>query len=129
MLCGVGAELAQQKAAAFGQQQNIVDGQVLAQHVVDQQAIEAFEANRLVLEDCRHVVGGDEGVGKSQDDQAAMLGAMFQRAAGLENRDAGAFRAHQRAGYVKSVFRQQLIEVVARNPAGNSGKRWRIRSP
>ncbi len=86
VLCRVGAKLAQQKAAAFGQQQYIVDRQVLAQHVVDHQAIEAFQADGLVLEHCGHVVGGDEGIGKTEHHQPAMLRAMFERAAGLRAR-------------------------------------------
>ena len=49
LLRGVGAKLAQQKAAAFRQQQHVVDRQVLAEHVVDQQAVEAFKTDRLVL--------------------------------------------------------------------------------
>ena len=122
VLRGVGAKLAQQKAAAFGQQQHIVDRQVLAEHVVDHQAVEAFQADGLVLEHCGHVVGGDEGIGKSQHHQPAMLRAMFKRAAGLQHGDARAFRAHQRAGYIESVFRQQLVQVVARDAAGNLGK-------
>ena len=121
-LRGVGAKLAQQKAAAFGQQQHVVDRQMLAEHVVDHQAIEAFQADRLVLEHCGHVIGGDEGIGKAEHHQAAMLRAMFERAAGLEHGDAGALGAHQGAGYVKAVFRQQLVQVVAGDAAGNFGK-------
>ncbi len=88
---GVGPKLAQQKAAPFGQQQHIVDRQVLAQHVVDHQAIEAFQPDRLVLEYRRHVVGSDEGIGKSQHHQPAMLRAMFELAARLQHGNASAF--------------------------------------
>ena len=77
----VGAKLAQQEAPAFGQQQHVVDRQLLAEHVVDHEAIEAFEANWLVLQDCGHVIGGDERIAKAKQNQAAMLRAMFERAA------------------------------------------------
>ena len=103
-LGGVGAKLAQQKTPAFGQQQYIVDRQVLAQHVVDHQAIEAFKTDRLVLEHRGHVIRGNEGIGKAEHHQAAMLRAVLQHAARLQHRDAGAFRAHQCAGYVESRF-------------------------
>ena len=68
------------------------------------------------------MIGGDEGIGKSEHDQAAMLRAMLERAVGLEHGDAGALRAHQGAGHVKAVLGQQLVQVVAGNAAGNLGK-------
>ena len=95
---------------------------MLAQHVVDHQAIEAFEADRLVLEHRGHVIGGDEGIGKAEHHQAAMLRAMSERAARLQHGNAGAFAAHQCAGDVEAVFRQQLIQVVAGDAARDPGK-------
>ena len=44
----VGAKLAEQKAAACGEQLHVVDEKVLAQHEVDKQAVEAFEADGFV---------------------------------------------------------------------------------
>ncbi len=76
----VGAKLAQQKTPAFRQQQHIVDRQVLAEHVVDHQPVEAFQADRLVLEDRGHVIGGDKGIGKTQRYQPAMLRAVLEHA-------------------------------------------------
>ena len=52
-----------------------------------------------------------------------MLRAMFELAARLQHGDAGAFAAHQRARYVESVLRQQLVQVVAGDAAGILGKR------
>ena len=119
---GVRPKLAQQEAASFGQQQHIVDRQMLTQHVVDHEAIEAFEADGLVLQHRGYVIGGDEGIGKAEHHQAAVLWAMFERAAGLQHGDARALGAHQRARYIESVFRQQLVQVVARDAAGDLGK-------
>ncbi len=87
-LGGVFAKLAQQKAAPLGQQQHVVDGEMLAEHVIDHEAIEAFQADRLVFEDSGHVIGGDKGVVKAEHHQAAVLRAMHQRASGLQHRDA-----------------------------------------
>ncbi len=115
ILCGVGAKLAQQKSSAFRQQQYILDRQLLAQHVVDQQAIEAFQTDRLVREHCWHVIGGNEGIGKAKRHQPSMLGAVLQHAVRLQHGDAGALRPDQCAGYVKPVLRQQLVEVVSGN--------------
>ena len=122
-LGGVGAKLAQQKAAAFGQQQHVVDRQMLAEHVVDHQAIEAFEADRLVLEHRGHVIGGDERHRQSRappgGDAAGYASAAHS---GLQHGDAGALCAHQGAGYVEAVLGQQLVQVVAGNAARNLGK-------
>ncbi len=68
------------------------------------------------------MVGGDEGIGKSEHDQAAMLRAVLERAMGLEHGDAGALRSHQGAGHVEPVLGQQFVEVIAGNTAGNLGK-------
>ena len=68
------------------------------------------------------MIGGDEGIGKAEHDQPAMLRAVLQLAGGFEDGDAGAFCADQRACHVEAVLRQQLVEVVAGDAARNVGK-------
>ena len=68
------------------------------------------------------MIGSDKRVGKSERHQSSMLRAMFQLAVGLQYGDASPFRAHQGAGHIEPVFRQQLIQVVPGNPPRNLGK-------
>ena len=51
-----------------------------------------------------------------------MLRARDQLRSGLEHRDAGAFRADERARHVESVFGKELIEVVTRHTSRDIGK-------
>ena len=94
----VGAELAQQKASARRQQLHIVDHQILAQHEVDKQAVETFQADRLVCEHRGHMIGGDERIVEAERHQAAMLRARLQLAYRFEDRDAGAFSCRPARG-------------------------------
>ncbi len=118
----VGTELTEQEAAAGGEQLDVVDGEVLAQHKVDEQSVEAFEADRLEGEDGGDVVGSDEGVVEAEGDEAAVLRALAQFAGGFEDGDAGALGAHQRARDVEAVLRQELVEVVAGDAARDVGE-------
>ncbi len=68
------------------------------------------------------MVGGDEGVGEAERNQAAMLRARLQLAFRFQNGHAGAFAADQGAGHVEAVFRQQLIQVVAGDATRNVGE-------
>ena len=56
----------------------------------------------------------------AERDKRAVLRAVDQPQLGFEHDHAGAFGADQRARHVKSVFRQQFIEVVAGDAPGNS---------
>jgi hypothetical protein len=103
-------------------QRNIVDGEILAAHEVDQHAVEAFQADGAVLEDARHGVGGEEGVGKASDGEHAEGRAGGEVERGGDDGGAGALGADQRAGDVEAVFVEQLVEVVAGDAAGNAGK-------
>ena len=63
----VGAELAQQKAAALGQKLDVVESQLLLSHGAEQQPVEAFETDRPVLENRRHIVCGEKGSRQSRE--------------------------------------------------------------
>ena len=117
-----GAHFDQQESATRRQQPDIIDGQVLAPHEVHQHVVEAFQADGLVLQHERNRIGGKEGIGKRERGEHAerRAGAQIQR--GRKHRDARAFAAHQSARYVKAVFGQQLVEVVAGDAARDAGK-------
>ncbi len=98
------------------------DGQILAQHEVDQQPVKALQANRPKLQHARHHIRGEKWIGKRQRRQHAERRTSGQVQRCRDNRGAGAFRTHQRARQVEAVLRQQLIEVVARNAPRNARK-------
>ena len=72
-----------------------------------------------MLQDERHIVGGDEGIGKAEADEDAARRAVHQAQRCFEHGDAGAFAADQRARDVEAILRKQLVEVVAGDAAGN----------
>ena len=71
------------------------------------------------FEDRRHVIGGGKRIGVAEADERPVLGAVDEAHRRLQNDGAGPFGADQRAGDVKTVFRQELIEVVAGHPPRN----------
>ena len=72
----------------------------------------------------RHdVVGRGVGVGEAEDRQRAHGRGLDEPDRGLQHRDARALGADERAGHVEPVLGQQLVEVVARDPAGELGER------
>ena len=73
-----------------------------------------------MLEDRGDGIGGQEGIGKSEDGEDAVGRAGGQVQRGRENAGACAFRPDQRAGYMETVLRQQLVEVVAGNAPRNA---------
>ena len=119
---GVRAKLAEKKAAPGGQKREVIYGKVLQPHGIDEPSVEAFETDRVEGEDFGHVVGGDEGVFETEDDQAAMLRARLELAGGFEDGDASAFGSDEGTGNVEAVFGQKFVEVVAGDASGNFGK-------
>ena len=63
---GLSAELGEQKAAALGQQLQIVDSEMLAAHEIEQHRVDAFEADGTVANDLGHGIGGEKGIGKAK---------------------------------------------------------------
>ena len=90
--------------------------------VVDEKIVEAFEADGLVRQDFRDVVGALINVGIGDDEQHALGRTFDQAAGGFEDGGAGSFGADQSAGDVESVFGQQVIQVVAGDAAGDVGE-------
>ena len=116
----VGAEFDQENAAALGNE--IETGLIFLAQVVDHGGFKAFEADGAELKNFGDMVGGLEGVRVTEAEQRAVLRTVDQVELGFENRYAGALGADERARDVESVFRQQLIEVVAGDAARNVGE-------
>ena len=58
-------------------------------------------------------------VGITQDQQRAHRWVYNQLQRRFENESAGAFRSHQRARDIESVFGKQIVEIVTGNPTRN----------
>ena len=117
VVIGVGAKLHEQESAAVRQQCDVVERQLLAAKKVHQHAIEPLEPNRFVIQDLRHRVSRGECIRKAKHHKLPVLGALHQAHRCFEDSYACGFRADQCARDVKSILRQQLIEVVAGDPA------------
>ena len=73
------------------------------------------------LENFRNIVGGEIGVVVTKPNEPALMGTFNKLQPGGEDRNARAFCPHQRPRQMESVFRQEFIEIVAGDPARNSG--------
>ena len=92
----VEAELDQQQAAAVRDQVEI--RHALLVQAVDDVAFEPFEADRLELQNLRHVIGGRERVGIAEAHQRSVLGTGDQRHLGFEHDRARAFACRPAPG-------------------------------
>ncbi len=111
------SELDEKMPAPFGQQNNVVDGKLLALHEVDEHAVETFETDWLVIKHERHVVRCNKGIGKSQPNQPPMRRAGLQLKRRAKHRGAGALAADKRTRHMKAAFRQKFVKVVSRYAA------------
>src|SRR6185437_6889335 len=84
---------------------------------VGEHGVKTFEADGFVLKDCGDVVGGDEGILKRGDHEAAMRRAGHEVEFGGKHGDAGAFAADERSRDLEAVFRKQEVEVVSGDAA------------
>ena len=66
-------------------------------------------------------IGGEEDIGVADDEKHALGRALDQAASGFEDGDAGAFGADESARYVETVFRKQVVQVVAGDAARDVG--------
>jgi len=73
LLLGISAELDEEEAAAFREERDVVEGFLLESESVEQEAVDALEADGLVGKDQRDVVGGDEDVLEADSDEGAEL--------------------------------------------------------
>jgi hypothetical protein len=69
-----------------------------------------------------NVVGANVNVGPSDDQEHTSGRTGDEAAGGFEDGDTGAFRTYQRSRYVEAVFREQVVEVVSRDSAGDVGE-------
>ena len=83
----------------------------------DQPGVHPLDRERGEFPDSHRVVGGEVRIRETEDGQRAGRRRLDQPDRGTEQRGAGALRAHQRAGQVESVLRQELVEVVPGHPA------------
>lgn len=110
------AELDQQPGSALRQQRDVPFVEALGVHVLHQQIVDRFDADRAMRAKLRNEVGGVADVVKADDDQNPARGR-YQDQLRPQDGDTGAFAADQRAGDIEAVLRQQLIEVVPGDPA------------
>ena len=68
-----------------------------------------------------HAIGALENIGIRDEQEHAFGRTFHQSARGFEHGDAGAFRSHQRARHMETVFRKEVIQVVAGYPTRNIG--------
>ncbi len=120
-LFGVSAELDEQESLALGQQVDVVGVQALGAHVVDQLGVEAFEPDRSVLADHRHVVAGGVDVGVAEHDQGSGGSVLDELHGGVQDDDAGSLGTDERLGHVEAALGEEPIQVEARHAPGDVG--------
>ena len=75
---GRASELDEEKAVAGRKELEVFEQLVLLAHGVEEIAVHAFEADRLVRQKLRNVVGRDEDVVKADADQRAVVRTLHQ---------------------------------------------------
>ena len=111
-----------QPAPALGKQGETFTIDPDAAGALDQYIVHAFQADGFVFQNLRHQIGGFVYIAATDDQQYPLLRTLDQAAGGFEDRRAGSFGAHESAGDVESVFGKKIVEVVARDAAGDVGK-------
>src|ERR1051326_5049236 len=91
----------------------------LSFHVLDQNVVDPFHANRLRGEDIGDVIGGAVHVRVSEDDERSCRRTLDESHGRLEDRDTGSFAANECAGDVEAILGEQLIEIITRDAARN----------
>ena len=117
-----GAHFRQQESAAWWEERDVLEGEFLAAHEIQQQGVESFEADGAVFQNPRHSVGGEKGVVEGQRRKHAKRGAGRKVEGSGDDRGARPLGTNQRACNVKAVLRQQFVEVVTGDPAWNARK-------
>ena len=117
LLLALAAELDQQPAAPFGQERDVLRVDALLLHVVDEDVVEPFQPGRLGLQDLGDVVAGAVDVGIAEHQQRLDGRAVDQVQARLQDGDARPLRAREGPGDVEALLGQQVVEVVAGDPA------------
>ena len=115
LLLRLAAHLDHEPAPAVGQERQLVHVLAEERHVLDQQLVDALEAERPVLHHGRHVLGGRRRVLVTCDDERAPRRAVEQVHGRLEHGHARPLGAGERPRDVEALLRQEVVEVVARD--------------
>ena len=108
-------DLGQQPRAALGQQRDLGEPELPVDQPADDAPVEPLHRDRGEGQDLDDGVTRDVDLGEAEHEQALVGRVLDQPQPRPEDRHAGPLRADQRAGDVKAVLRQELIEVVARH--------------
>ena len=115
----VGSELGEQPGTPGRVERDVVGEQIRLEHVPGHRLVDRLETDRAVLEDREDVVRGRELVVVGDDGERAVPGTGNETDGRLEHEGARALRPDQRARDVEAPLGQQLVEVVARDAAGD----------
>src|SRR5205085_5355906 len=88
-------------------------------HRFDQDIVDSFETDWLVLADFRNVIADLIDVGITEDEKRTHRRIDNQLEGCFQNQHAGAFRADESARDVKVFLREQIIKVVTGNAPRN----------
>lgn len=88
--------------------------------VFDQHVVHAFEADGMVRQHFGEKIGALENIAAG-DDQRHPFRALDQTTGRFEHRDAGSFRADQRACHMKAVFREKKSRLYPETRRGMLG--------
>src|SRR5262245_57504626 len=102
------AELSQQPAASGREQSQTLRIYAPTASVLNEEVVNAFEADRLVGHDFGNLVSGLIDVGIGDDQKHTFWRTLDQPTGGFQNRDACPFRADQSAGNMEGVFRKEV---------------------
>ncbi len=117
VIVGIGAKLDDQKRTTVRQQAHCVEP--FGAREVGQMMVEALERLRAMLQNPRHLVGGEVDVVEAEHHQRKPARARHQPERRGERDRQCALRADQRAREVVAALRQKLVEVVAGDAAWN----------
>ena len=117
---GPAAHFDEKEALAGGQESDVRNVEILAQHEADHHSVEAFEADRPELKDARNDIRGLEGVVECKRGEDAKWGRVGKVERRGKNRSACALGTHQGASNIEAIFRKKLVEVIAGDPPRDS---------
>ena len=121
LLAGLASELDQQPARALRQELELPEVEALPLHEADELVVDPLEADRPVAHDLGYGVGGLVYVGVAEHQRRPGRRTVDEAKRRLEHGHAGSLRAYERARHVEPVLGQELVQVVARDPARDVG--------
>src|SRR5579864_8866324 len=88
-------------------------------HIVDEDLVHAFQADGTRLQNLWNMLCRLVDIPITKHQQAALFGPVHQPDLCPQGDDASALGTNQRARYMEAIFRQQLIQAVSGDSAGN----------